>query len=103
MAQIALKVFTVFCGIGGPNIAPFILPLINIPLLISSFIPIMLIVMLGSDVNVINSVDDGNGNKIKNWNKGSGFAFLIYYLIFLILGCSVMHSACKAGRATGLV
>jgi len=100
MAQVILKVFSLFCSLGGPNIVPFFLPLINPMTLISSFIPIMLIVMLGTGINALNSSDDG---KEKNWSKGSAWAFLIYYLIVFISACSVMQTTCRVGQSTGFV
>lgn len=103
MAQVFLEVFTIFCGAGGAWISPFIMPLINPVTLISCFIPIMLSVMFINGNNFLNSDDDGKGNKTKNWSKGSGYAFLIYYLIFLSLACSIMQTACKVGQSTGLV
>jgi hypothetical protein len=102
MAQVFLEIFSVFCGVGGPYIAPFIIPIINPALLISSFIPILLIIMY-TGTNILNSTDDSNGNKTKSWGKGSGYAFLIYYVIILLISCSIMQAACKVGRSTGLV
>jgi len=90
MIQIILKLFSMFCSFGGPWVAPFFMPIINIPLIISSFIPIMLSIML-SGPNVLNTNENGE----KDWKKGSGWSFLIYYLIFFIISCSVLQSTCR--------
>ena len=99
MAQVALKVFSLFCNLGGPFVAPFIIPIVNPALLISSFVPIMLIIMFGTKVSVLNSSD----GKKKSWSSGSKWAFLIYYVLALILSCSILQTVCRVGESSGFV
>lgn len=85
-----LKIISWFCFLGGPWIAPFIAPLINPAALISVFIPILLSIMY-APLNSLNS----NNEKEADWGKGSGYAFLIYYIICVIFMCIVMHMTCN--------
>lgn len=98
MIQVILEIFQAFCRFMGPWIAPFFLPLFNPFLLISSFIPIMLGVMLSSN-NLLNSNEQGE----KDWSKGSKWSFLIYYIVFFTLSCSIMQISCHVGEKIGVV
>jgi hypothetical protein len=91
-----LRMFSIFCGLGGPNVGSFIAPFFP-GFLSSSFIPIFLIVMLGSNANIINSSQEGETRK-KNWGKGAGLSFLIYYLVLLFLACSILQTACRVNE-----
>ncbi len=95
MAQVLLKAFQIFCGIGGQYIGPFLMPLIN-PfnwsiLVLSVFLPIYL-----SPPNVLNYDYEKNE---KNSGKAFGLAFLIYYIISVILFCIFYRVMCAVSDA----
>lgn len=94
MIQVILKAFSMFCGFGGSYVAPFLIPLINpscwVVLVLCVFLPIYF-----STDSVLNSDTQPDGSKKKNGGKAFVFAFLFYYVILLILGCSSMQAACK--------
>lgn len=92
MAQVFIQAFQMFCGIpGGSGIGALVLPIFNPVLLISSFLPILLSVMLIGQPNILNSSD----SKTKEWARGSQNAFIIYYLIFFLIGLSILTAACE--------
>lgn len=95
MLMAILKIISWFCFLGGPWIAPFIAPFVNIGALLSAFIPILLSIMFASDASLLNSNLKEDGTREANWIKGSGFAFLIYYTICVIFMCIVMHITCN--------
>ena len=73
MIYLLLRVFSIFCNFGGASVGSFIVPLFP-GFLLSSFVPLMLCVMLASDANIINSVEikkDDNIVREKNWNNSS--------------------------------
>ena len=81
-----------FCEIPGARyIAPLFLGLFNIPALISSFIPILMIVMFASNANILNSTD----NKNKSWATAAEWSFLIYYILITIVMYSTVLSTCN--------
>lgn len=91
MAQVFLKAFQIFCGIGGQYIGPFLMPIIN-PfnwsiLVLSVFLPIYL-----SPPNALNYDYEKNE---KNSTKAFGFSFLIYYIISVILFCLMYRVMCS--------
>lgn len=116
MAVVFTKAAQLFCTIGGPWVAPFILPFWMLTpfafpialiywaiLLICFFTPIMVAGPNGK--NSLNSDKDGN----KKGGKAFGFAVLFYWLCMLSVMCSVMQSVCKVtgkvdlGTAPGLL
>jgi hypothetical protein len=84
-----------FCSFGGEWIAPFLIPLINpicwVVLVLCVFLPIYF-----SRDSVLNTDTQVDGSKKRNAGKAFGFAFVFYYVILVILGCSIMQVACKA-------
>lgn len=98
MIQVILKAFAMFCGFGGATFAPFLIPLINpscwVVLVLCVFLPIYF-----SQDSFLNTDTLPDGSKKKNGGKAFGFAFLFYYVILLILGCSIMQATCKANDA----
>jgi hypothetical protein len=112
MAQLVLKIVSLFCGLGGPSIAPFIVPIValimicNIPsafsawttLLVCCFTPIMMIGSKGTDGNNINVLNSSDG-QTRNGGKAFGFAFLLYYLCMVPTLCFVMGKACEVNAA----
>ena len=78
------------CNVAGGFWGLFF-PLINIPLLLSSFLPLMLIIMLAKN-NVINSTDGE-----KDWGKGSAWAFSIYYILSFLIVFIAMKFSCDVG------
>lgn len=100
MTTAVLKAFSIFCNFGGPFIAPFFAPIMNLLnfmmlpislsswliLLISCFIPIYY-----SNLNDINSTDKQN----KNAARSFGFAALFYYISMVIIFCIGMQFTCK--------
>jgi hypothetical protein len=91
MAQVVLQVFQMFCGIPGGSIGGALVAPLNPPLLISSFLPIMMSVMYIGSPNMLNSSDSNT----KEWARGSQNAFIIYYLIFFFIALSILTTACK--------
>jgi hypothetical protein len=93
-----LKTFTLFCSFGGSYIAPFLIPLLNpscwVVLVLCVFLPIYF-----SPDSAINSDTQDDGTKKKNGGKAFGFAFLFYYIILVILACSIMQLSCQASKA----
>lgn len=98
MIQVILKAFSLFCGLGGANVAPFLVPLINpsswVVLVLCVFLPIYF-----SQDSVLNTDTLPDGSRKKNGGKAFGFAFLFYYVILVSIGCSLMQTACKANNA----
>lgn len=103
MLPIIMKAVSMFCGLGGPYVAPILIPIIGLliplpplfsslwcTLVVSIFIPIYF-----SSVNVLNSGD----NKDKDIKRTFGFSFLIYYIICLSIMCSIMQAACKVSSS----
>lgn len=91
MVTVLIQAFQMFCGIpGGSGIGALVFPIFNPVLLISCFLPIMASVMLISP-NMLNSSDSNT----KEWARGSQNAFIIYYLIFFLIGLSVLTAACE--------
>ncbi len=94
---IILKVFTIFCNIGGKWIAPFLMPLINpicwTVLVLSVFLPI-----LYSGPAWMNKDEKGQ----QDAGKAFGFAFLFYYIIVLVSACSVMQAACAGANVVSI-
>lgn len=93
MAQVILKGASLFCGLGGPYVAPFIAPLINpvgwSMLMLCCFLPI-----LTMPVSFLNST-----NGIKQDSKRSfTSAFLIYYIICIILMFILLNMACNVNN-----
>jgi hypothetical protein len=91
MAQVFIQAFQLFCGIPGGSFGGALVAPLNPPLLISSFIPIMLSIMFIGGPNMLNSSD----SKTKEWARGSQNAFIIYYLIFFVIALSILTTACK--------
>ena len=99
-----MKAVSIFCGLGGPYVAPILVPILGllaIPILplfsslwctlvVCIFIPIYF-----SGVNVLNSGD----NKEKDIKRTFGFSFLIYYIICVSIMCSIMQAACKVSAS----
>ena len=94
MIQFILKIFSMFCGIGGQYIAPFITPLINPScwsvLILSCFLPIYF-----QSNNFLNSTTNEKGEKESSAGRAFGFAFSIWYLIAISIVCAIMQFACK--------
>ena len=103
MAQVILQGISMFCNFGGAYIAPLYVPIISlvnfgaIPicllfwsiLLLSIFTPIMV-----SPPNVLNSDDNAN----INGGRAFGFSFLIYYVVTVLILCSIMQLTCKVSN-----
>jgi hypothetical protein len=103
----ALEIFDIFCSYGGPYIAPLYMPifgLLNVfflpmslslwcVLLLSIFTPIYT-----SSPGFLNSSDNTN----KDGGKAFGYSFLIYYIVMIIIFCSIMQISCKAKEAIGI-
>lgn len=89
MIQLIFKFLTIFCAFGGAWIGSFFAPLFP-GLLVSCFVPSMLVLMLAFQNNSFNS-SEGQ----KDWRKGSAWAFLFYYIIMLSCACSVLHTSCE--------
>lgn len=87
-------VISMFCDIPGSKYwFPIIYPIVNIPALLSIFIPILLSVIYSS-TNYINSKQNEKGEWVKDNSYGSKWAFLIYY-VFSCLACFfVMKKVC---------
>jgi len=106
MAQIVMKAMQLFCGFGGPYIAPFIIPSIalvlipNFPIFISAWSILLLSIftpMMLTPLNILNSSTD-NGVQTRNGPKAFGFSVLIYYFVSLALACSIMQITCKVSN-----
>ena len=92
-------VISILCDV--PSIFKWILALlmafVNVPCLISSFIPLLLIFGFAvPPTNHFNHDPKDADPKSKNWNMASAWAFAIYYIITtlwifggLFLGCKV--------------
>lgn len=92
MAQVFIQAFQMFCSVpGGSGIGALVLPIFNPVLLISCFIPIMLSVMFIGQPNILNSSD----STTKEWARSSQNAFIIYYIVFFLIGLSVLTAACE--------
>lgn len=91
MIQLVLKSLRIFCALGGSYVAPFLIPLLNPSscsiLVICFFLPIWY-----SSPSILNSYD----NKTVESNKSFYSAFGIYYVIMVIVLCSLMQSICDA-------
>jgi hypothetical protein len=88
-------VIGMFCDIPGSRYwFPIIYPIVNIPALISCFIPILLSVIYSS-ANYINARQNEKGEWEKDTNYGSKWAFLIYYVISCLVAFYVMGKVCK--------
>jgi hypothetical protein len=102
MIQLVLKIVSLFCKLGGPYIAPLIIPIygllvpLTLPLFCSLwsilccsiFIPIQT-----SEPNVLNSKDGE-----KRFGRSLGFSLLIYYPIIVSCMCVIMQKACKVNN-----
>ena len=86
-----------FCSAGGPYIAPLLIPLLN-PSSWSVLVLCVFLPILYSADSELNSDTDEKGNKTKNSGKAFGYAFLIYYVICVLLMCSVMQGICKVSN-----
>ena len=101
MIQIILKVFSVFCSLGGPYIAPFIAPLsmlIMPPQLISCWAVLLVSIfwpIMSANPNVLNSSDGTNKDSTLAFRN----SFFIYYAVMIVVTCSAMQMACKAREA----
>lgn len=85
-----LKLLSTFCKFGGPYVAPFVMPLIN-PFLWSTLIVFAFLPIYFRSINKLNSEDGKN----KSAKRSFKFAFIIHYIVCLILLCSIMQVACK--------
>lgn len=94
MAQIFIQAFQMFCSVPGGSIGGALVAPFNPPLLISSFLPILLSVMFIGSPNMLNSSD----STTKEWARGSKNAFIIYYLIFFVIALSILTTACKVAN-----
>jgi hypothetical protein len=90
MIQLILKGVTMFCGAGGQIWAPFVMQLVN-PFSWSVLVLCVFLPIYFSNPSVLNSAD----GKKKQIDRTFGIAFGIYYVIMVIILCSVMQSACK--------
>ena len=88
-------VISVFCDIPGSQYwFPILYPIVNIPALISCFIPILLSIITSSGANVINAKKNDKGELVKDSNYGSKWAFLIYYVLAFVTCFFAMRSVC---------
>lgn len=91
-------VLDIFCSL--PNalkfIAAFLMAFINVPCIISSFIPLLLIFGFAvPPTNYFNHDPNHADPKSKNWNMAAGWAFGIYYIITLLWVFGNMIFGCK--------
>lgn len=89
MIQVVLKFLKIFCSFGGPYIAPFIIPFTS-PVSWTLLVSICLISMLS--ITFPDPVEKDKTTKM-------GVVSAIYYVIALIIGCSVMQTICKVRKS----
>ena len=80
-------------------ILAFFMAFINIPCLISLFIPLLLI--FGFAIPPTNHFNHDPNNKdpeSKNWNMASGWAFLVYYIITTLWILGSMYFICSVSE-----
>lgn len=101
------KFISLFCGLGGPYIAPFfahvfwlvavpIIPLFLLAwsiLLVSSFTP-----LIYAPLNPLNSSD----NEKLDYGRAFGVSLAIYYVIGIFVLCSVLQSGCATYQSFGM-
>ena len=96
MIQILIRATKIFCAFGGPNFAPFIMPIIGpmcwVTLVLCVFLPIYF-----SSPSFLNS-NINSDNKEKKAGRAFLSAFLIHYTICVILLCSIMQTTCKVSK-----
>lgn len=86
----------IFCDFPGAQYwFPVIYPIVNIPAIISSFIPILLSIILGSQaIPFFNSKQNDKGEWEKDSNRGALSAFIIYYVLGVVICFSVIKRVC---------
>ena len=73
------------------SVLPIIFPIFNIPLLLSSFLPLLLCCTLAIPANPLNSGTD----KKKDWGRSSFWSFFVYYIFASIFTFLSLESLCS--------
>jgi hypothetical protein len=94
MAQAVKKGLKFFCMFGGPWVAPFVMPCINVLCLLCCFLPSLSSAIM-SGPNPINHNSNNPDPNSKDWGRASAWVFAFYYIISLLFFCAVMQMVCK--------